>query len=161
MEKYDSSLDTSKHIANVQQKTGFIIGLIMNQVANHDSTKLESPEKETFDEYTPKLKNTTYGSDEYKSHLEGMKVALDHHYSSNRHHPEFHKNGVNDMTLIDLIEMFADWWAATERHADGDLMKSIEYNGKRFEMSPQLISIFQSTYEVIMYEKNKLKIEEE
>lgn len=38
----------------------------------------------------------------------------------------------NEMCLLDLIEMLADWKAATERHADGDLKRSIEQNANRF-----------------------------
>jgi hypothetical protein len=74
-----------------------------------------------------------------------MKVALDHHYSNNRHHPEYFENGINDMTLIDLIEMLCDWYAATQRHNDGDIFKSIEFNKTRFNMSDQLVSILTNT----------------
>ena len=74
-----------------------------------------------------------------------MKPALEHHYAKNRHHPEHHKNGINDMNLIDLIEMFCDWKASSERQNDGNILKSIEINGKRFHMSPQLIEIFENT----------------
>jgi hypothetical protein len=49
------------------------------------------------------------------------------------------------MTLLDLIEMLVDWKAASERHNDGNIRKSVEINGKRFEMSPQLIRIFENT----------------
>jgi hypothetical protein len=56
-----------------------------------------------------------------------MGDGLKHHYSHNRHHPEFFgEDGVDGMTLVDLIEMLADWKAATERHDDGDLAKSLE-----------------------------------
>jgi hypothetical protein len=36
------------------------------------------------------------------------------------------------MTLLDVIEMLADWKAATMRHDDGDLAKSIVMNAERF-----------------------------
>jgi hypothetical protein len=111
----------------------------------HDQTKLESPEKEIFDEYTPKLKNTTYGSEEYSKYLKEMKIALDHHYKNNRHHPEHFNNGIRDMNLIDIIEMFCDWLSATERHDDGDIFKSIEYNQNRFGYSSDLKDIFDNT----------------
>lgn len=35
--------------------------------------------------------------------------------------------------------------AATERHADGDIMKSIEINKGRFELSEQLCNIMRNT----------------
>ena len=74
-----------------------------------------------------------------------MKPILDHHYKNNRHHPEYHKNGIDDMNLIDLVEMFCDWLAATKRHADGDIMKSIKHNKDRFKMNEQLVKIFENT----------------
>jgi hypothetical protein len=54
-------------------------------------------------------------------------MGLKHHYAYNRHHQEFFgEDGVDGMTLVDLIEMLPDWKAATERHDDGDLAKSLE-----------------------------------
>jgi hypothetical protein len=41
--------------------------------------------------------------------------------------------------------MFFDWKAATERHADGDIFKSILINEKRFGISEQLVRIMQNT----------------
>jgi hypothetical protein len=35
---------------------------LLNRAMVHDDSKLESPEKEMFDKYTPLLKETTYGS---------------------------------------------------------------------------------------------------
>lgn len=119
----------------------------------HDSSKLKSPEKELFDEYTPKLKNCTYGSDEYKDFLKGLKVALDHHYKLNSHHPEHYENGVNGFDLFDLIEMFFDWKAASERHSDGSIYKSIEINKGRFGLSEQLCSIMINTSTRLGYDK--------
>lgn len=56
---------------------------------------------------------------------------------------------INDMNLLDLLEMMIDWKAASERHNDGNIRKSIEINGKRFEMSPQLIRIFENTVDAL------------
>jgi len=113
----------------------------------HDASKLESPEKELFDEFTPKLAGCTYGSDEYKEFLKGLKVALDHHYANNSHHPEHYENGINGFDLFDLIEMFFDWKAASERHNDGNILKSIEINTERFNLSEQIVSILKNTAE--------------
>ncbi len=142
---YDSKPDTLLHIKRVNQLLGEAACELIRRANVHDNSKLESPEKELFDEYTPKLKNCTYGSDEYKEFLVGLKVALDHHYSKNSHHPEHYQNGINGFDLFDLIEMFFDWKAATERHTDGDIMKSIEINKERFNMSDQLCDILRNT----------------
>jgi hypothetical protein len=143
--KYDSSEDTKQHIHRVKNLLYDVIDNLLKRAKMHDLSKLESPEKEIFDEYTPKLKNCTYGSEEYKDFLKGLKVALDHHYSVYDHHPEHTDNGIDGMSLLSLIEMFADWKAATERHADGSLSKSIEINKKRFKISDQLEQVFKNT----------------
>ena len=115
------------------------------QTENHDRSKLESPEAEVFEVMTEKLKGSTYGSPEYTAMLAEMKPALDHHYAHNRHHPEYHKDGIKGMNLIDLMEMVCDWKAATLRHADGDIEKSLEINQKRFGYSDELRQIFINT----------------
>jgi hypothetical protein len=126
-------------------------------MTEHDLSKLSSPEKEIFDEYTPKLKGSTYGSDEYKKFLKEMKVALDHHYKENRHHPEhfqeeadatFRASPINCMNLMDIVEMLCDWKAATMRHANGDIYKSLEINKERFGISDQLLYIMKNTVEL-------------
>lgn len=42
-----------------------------------------------------------------------MKLAIHHHVTSNRHHPEFHSDP-NDMSDVDLIEMVCDWTAMAQ-----------------------------------------------
>lgn len=137
--------DTFRHIERVRNLLNKASIELLRRGEKHDQSKLESPEVELFTEFTPKLSATTYGSEEYNAYKKEMQVALDHHYANNRHHPEFHKNGINDMTLLDLMEMLVDWKAASERHNDGNILKSIEINGERFEMSKQLIQIFENT----------------
>jgi len=142
---YDSAEDTLKHKQNVIEFIQRMCGDLDRRKILHDNSKLDEPEKKIFDEYTPKLANSTYGSEEYKSYLEGMKVALKHHYANNRHHPEHFENGIKEMNLVDLIEMLADWKAATLRHNDGDIMKSIEINQERFGYGDELKQIFINT----------------
>lgn len=142
---YDSKKDTKEHITKV---ASFIYKLeipLRRRARHHDKSKLEEPEKSIFDEYTPKLATSTYGSDEYKQFLEGMGAALEHHYENNRHHPEHFENGIRDMTLVDLCEMISDWKAATLRHNDGDILKSIETNQQRFGYTDELKQILINT----------------
>jgi hypothetical protein len=142
---YDSRLDTWTHIHTVQKYLGKVINILLCRSHEHDQSKLRSHEKELFDKYTPLLKDCTYGSDQYKQFLVDLKPALDHHYSVNNHHPEFFVDGIKDMSLIELIEMICDWKAASERHVDGDIRKSIEINQKRFGYSDELKQIFLNT----------------
>lgn len=141
----DSTLATLRHSRRVDVLLLQLIEQLLWRVTQHDESKLHDPEKAIFDEFTPKLRDSTYGSDEYKGFLEEMGEGLKHHYENNRHHPEHFPNGVDDMTLVDVIEMLADWKAATERHADGDLAKSLEIQRERFGMSDQLVSILRNT----------------
>lgn len=143
------NFETSLHIERVRNLLNACVLDLLKRGELHDQTKRESPEVELFTEYTDKLSTVTYGSPEYKQFLEEMRPALDHHYANNRHHPEHHKNGVNDMNLLDLIEMLCDWKASSERHNDGNIRKSIEHNADRFGISPQLTKILENTSDVL------------
>jgi hypothetical protein len=147
---YDSTADTDRHIAAVRTYLRLVIDNLERRSQSHDASKKESPEKEVFDEFTPKLSATTYGSDEYMAFLSAMKPALDHHYSVNSHHPEHYANGIEGMNLLDLVEMFCDWKAATLRHNDGDLKSSIKVNQKRFGYSDELRQILLNTANELM-----------
>lgn len=185
---YDSTKDTLEHIKNVQNLLGQIESNLGSRASFHDNSKLHTPEKEMYDEFTPKLRGSTYGSDEYKGFLKDMGEALRHHYEANSHHPEHYKmwqcplcesvfseneapigitdvrlcpkcseygsiyesalepaSGIYGMSLLDLIEMLADWKAAGMRHADGNIWKSLEVNRERFGISYQLFEIFKNT----------------
>jgi hypothetical protein len=144
-DSYDSRADTLIHSQRVGELVVQIVKELLDRATCHDRSKTQSPELDVFNEYTPKLKTTTYGSDEYKSYLTGMGKGLDHHYTVNRHHPEHFENGVDDMTLVDLVEMLSDWKAATERHVDGDMAKSLEIQQQRFGLSNQLYQILCNT----------------
>ena len=138
-------VETQKHIEMVRKYIISFIELLTTRGIEHDRLKCESPEVEIFAEYTPKLAQSTYGSEEYNGFLKGMNVALEHHYANYRHHPEHFVNGINDMDLVDIVEMICDWKAATLRHNDGNLLKSIEINAKRFGIDGQLKQILLNT----------------
>jgi len=141
--------ETRKHIIQVIEYLSVMQIELCNRIVQHDKTKLSSPEVELFTEFTPKLSGTTYGSEEYKEYLNQLRPALDHHYKHNSHHPEHYENGIDGMTLIDLVEMICDWKAATLRHADGDMTKSIEHNKKRYGISDQLTQILFNTNKLL------------
>jgi hypothetical protein len=137
---------TWEHIDTVRRMLRLLADEILRRGETHDRSKLESPEAEMFAEFTPKLAGLTFGSDEYKACLAAMAPTLRHHYENNRHHPEhFGDAGVSGMTLIDLLEMWADWWASSQRHADGNFDRSIDIGADRFKLNPQLVAIFKNT----------------
>lgn len=141
----DTKEETIKHMANVNVLLMGIIMELTKRAQEHDKTKLEYPEFEIFEEFTPKLKAATYMGPEYKGFLKQMRVALDHHYAVSKHHPQHFRNGVDGMDLVDLIEMLVDWKAASMRQKDGNLKASIDANSKRFKLSPQLARIMKNT----------------
>ena len=145
MSNFDSLRGTIEHINSVRQKIYFVISDLLDRTIKHDVSKTETPEKEIYDKYTPMLRGLEYGSKKYYDILKEMKVGIDHHYSLNRHHPEFFVDGIDGMNLIDLLEMICDWKAAGERHEKSNIIKSIEINAERFNMSPQLKQILQNT----------------
>jgi len=142
---YDSRPDTYAHIQQVQSLLARAIKNLVERSLAHDQSKLSSPEREAFDEMTPLLAATTYGSDEYKANLAKIKPAIDHHNAANSHHPEHHTDGIRGMSLLDLLEMLLDWKAATLRHNDGDILRSVEINQTRFGYSDEVKSIFLNT----------------
>jgi len=146
LEEKATNNETREHIENVRNLLNIMVRELLRRGEIHDQSKLGDLERSTFVEFTPKLKGSTYGSEEYKGFLSEMKPALDNHYASNRHHPEHFKNGIKDMNLIDVLEMILDWRAASQRHQNGNVEKSVEVNRERFGLSDQLATIIINTY---------------
>lgn len=144
-EKYDSTAETLKHIRKVNEHILVFNQEMLRRAVVHDNSKLESPEKEIFDKFTPELEKVKYGSDEYKALLKKIAPALEHHYKHNSHHPEATARGIDGMDLFDVVEMFCDWLAATERTKEGNIFLSLEINKSRFKMSDQLYNILFNT----------------
>lgn len=147
MEPQDSTLDTQTHIARVGELLAAASGMLIDRATVHDKSKLEEPEKSAFDRLKAlSLSGMDYGSPEYRACLKAEKPAIEHHYKANSHHPEFWPNGIEGMSLLDVLEMLCDWRAATERMKNGgDIRKSLEINTERFKISPQLASILSNT----------------
>ncbi len=143
----DSTQDTMAHIERVRELLGCAAANLRDRATAHDRSKLEEPEKSAFDRLKAlQLSGMDYGTEEYRACLRKEKPAIQHHYEKNSHHPEFHANGIDGMSLFDVLEMLLDWKAATERMKnEGDIGKSLEINRDRFKISPQLESILANT----------------
>lgn len=155
-EEYDSRMDTQEHIDLVHHYLWLAGKELYERGLKHDASKLESPEKEYFDKYTPLLGDTKYGTKEYSDSIKLIKPALDHHYAHNSHHPQYYgEQGMDGMNLFDVIEMFFDWKASGERTKDGNIYRSIEINKtrKKVNMSEQLAKIFVNTAKYLGYEE--------
>ena len=81
---------------------------------------------------------------------ERVEKAIQHHVSTNRHHPEHHTNP-NDMTDIDIIEMVCDWTAMSEefdqdggsarRWAERTVGARVKFNSERRDFIFHIISL--------------------
>ncbi len=156
MTRDDVMRETVNHVRRVGNLMLDAIGNLQKRAMNHDQSKFSPEEFETFAAETPGLRALTYGSPEYAAALARMGPALQHHYRMNNHHPEHYgtttcdqcgqpesepctcggsrtrRGDVHKMDLMTLLEMLCDWKAATERHANGSLTRSIAQNAKRF-----------------------------
>lgn len=147
---YDSRPDTHEHIAQVR---GLLLGVAQEltiRAHRHDRSKLSEPELAVFDRVTPRLRASTYESDEYKGFLSEMGEGLQHHYEENDHHPEHWTDGVQGMDLVALLEMVCDWIAATRRHDDGDIHRSIDQNAERFDYGDELRRLLHRSADAIL-----------
>lgn len=112
----------------------------------HDFSKYGNAESEGFLKTIDKLKYTTYNTPAYHKLMDQIRPSIQHHYACNSHHPEHHKHGIVDMDLLDLVEMYYDWQAATRKHEDGCMMRSIANNQERFDIHYSISEIFRRTY---------------
>lgn len=112
----------------------------------HDMSKLDKDEfellKELPDDYI-----YDYGSEEYKNMLEKIRPVTSIHNKKNSHHPEHYSNGIDDMDLYDVCEMFFDWKAAADKQKNGNILESLKVGKERFNMSDQLYNILKNTAE--------------
>lgn len=150
-ERYEQ--ETKEHIATVEAWMGRAIQDLATRSIHHDLSKLQEPERSGFQAMTAdaRLKDLTYGSDEYRAVLREHKPTIRHHYEHNDHHPEHFEDGIDGvgllarMNLLQIIEMLCDWKASTSRMKDGDLMRSIEINAKRFGYGPEMQMVLENT----------------
>lgn len=152
---HDSTADTLDHISKVQTELTIIATELIERGRIHDASKLIEPEKSAYDILGEKLKGLPYGSPEYHAAINEVRPAINHHKAHNRHHPEFHLNGIQGMTLIDLVEMICDWRAAGLRDPKnpGNMMKSLDHAFERQRIPQPIYRILVNTIEELWPEK--------
>lgn len=136
---------TLEHIEQVRILLQEVQNRLSIRAATHDKSKLYEPELPYFAKYTHLASGVSYGSPEYQAFLDAMRPAIDHHYKCNLHHPEHYPDGIEGMSLIDLIEMLCDWMASTKRYKDGNIRTSLDVHIPRFKIGGQLETIFRNT----------------
>ena len=152
----DAMRANAQHIRQVQHNLSQVVQELIKRGIEHDLSKWSPIEWPYFSRATSKLKKLTYGSPEYKENLKSLKPAIEAHHQTNRHHPEYFGGDITRMSLIDLIEMLADWKAATERHSDGDIMRSLDINIEKFNIPDSLASVLRNTLEDLKWGHSNL-----
>lgn len=136
--------DTLRHKRKVAENLLTVSNALMARAFVHDDSKLSDEE---MAEYTRAEHERRAGHE-----VQSLGDAWTHHYENNRHHPEFHENGINDMSIIDIIEMVCDWKAAGERgaerngeyHTAGDLLDWAHTARERFGISDAQFALIRS-----------------
>lgn len=139
-----SEQDTRDHIEKVRTNLNDALHNLTKRAVLHDASKLEEPELSGYQGLSEALQGLTYGTPEHRAAFAPFKDIIAHHYAHNRHHPEHWRLGVTDMSLLDIIEMLADWKAANDR-SGGDFGHSIQVSVSRFRISEQLHAILINT----------------
>lgn len=120
------------------------------RAVTHDMSKWSDDEFEGFVKINEIAREHEYGSQEYKQSLAEVD-AVPLHYSRNRHHPEYHEHGVNDMFLIDFIEMVIDWKAASETYGRTSLEESLEIQTERFGLEKKHLYLVKAILDELAY----------
>lgn len=158
--KYSTMLHIHKVCENILKISEYLIKNDYHDIADklldrallHDLSKLQEPEFTVFMKSTKELKNLVYGSEEYNKSLTNLGDALSHHYSNNRHHPEYH-GGILNMNIIDILEMSCDWHASSKRMNDSNLNASLDIQKNRFSIPDRL---FYSIVKIVLYLENEI-----
>jgi hypothetical protein len=152
---------THKHIARVRQLLGEFAIEMIKRGDRHDASKFERCELEPLQrmqDLIDKEGQAQFGTDEYKRRTAMLGDMITYHRQRNSHHPEHYEfelggeymHGVNGMDLFDLVEMFFDWKAASER-ADSDVMH-LDAACDKYKIDGPLRSILTNTAKRLGYE---------
>lgn len=139
---------TLRHMKRVQDLLGMAAINLMQRGQKHDLSKLEPIELgalERLMEHQKEHGQAAYGTPEYEQQRALLGPMLDHHYANNTHHPEHYDDGVNGMDLFDVVEMFLDWKAASER--GGEDAMNLTYAAERYGIDAQMLNVFRNTAE--------------
>lgn len=149
---------TRKHMQRVSALMGEAACEIIRRAAAHDLSKLQPVEIEPLQKVQDIIDaegQAPYNSEEYKRRAGMLGSMLTNHYANNSHHPEHYSNGVDGMDLFDIVEMFFDWKAASERGEESSM--NIGSACKRFNVAPQLEAIFRNTADRLGYKADDLQ----
>jgi hypothetical protein len=137
-------LDHKRLVAKYVQR---VANALFGRAVIHDYSKFGPDEFAMYAQALPRFQQAEYGTEAYRVVVESVKPAIQHHVTTNRHHPEYFADGINGMNLIDLLEMTCDWLAASQRVPGNRLRLDLQQT--RFGIDPQLLRIISNTVEYL------------
>lgn len=152
---------TNEHIDRVRRclaliaQSGDYAGELEERARVHDASKYGPEERIPYIWLTEFHRRRRRG--ESLNYPDGMeervRAAIAHHVTTNRHHPDFHRDP-NDMTDADLIEMVCDWTAMAQEFdqnggsargwADKTIGKSVHFNDAKHRFIYSVIDMLDS-----------------
>ena len=156
--------ETVKRTAKHRREVSYFIRLISNKLLArgicHDQSKDEQPELDAFTNLRQSMDGIDFGSPKYLAEINKLGPALTHHYQANRHHPEhWPDNGVADMNIVDIVEMFCDWQSAANSDPNGNIHESIRQGVIRYGLSGELASILYNTATMVSTDHKQMHVE--
>ena len=144
--KAQEHLEKNKaHIAEFQQAIDTITEKLKTRAKTHDASKLKEPELTQYTEAEEKLEKFKPGSPEYLKIRDKYDIILSKHFTKNPHHPEHFKNGFNDMSILDLLDVLTDWRLDC---GDGDWNKFVDDRRDYYRMDDQVVRIFKNSKKI-------------
>lgn len=160
MDTLKAEVVTHKHIARVRQLLGeFAIEMILRG-DQHDKSKFLPVEIEPLARMQALIDKegpAQFGTPEYKRRTDILGDMIQHHRAHNSHHPEHYENGVAGMNLFDLVEMFFDWKAASERGEDSCMRLTAACD--KYHITGPLRHILHNTAAKLGYQADALESE--
>ena len=144
MEQIDTEEYIKGHISRVRKHINTFVQLLLKRAINHDKSKLEEPELSWWKEMD-KEPRYPYGSEEYKQKIKRWDKVFKHHYKCNRHHPEHYEYGVNEMTLVDIVEMMCDWLGYKDTITISEALKVCDEQMRRYNIPDGIRQIIFNT----------------
>lgn len=139
--KYEKSI---AHIGMVRFYLTQAIANLQHRLLHHDDSKLVEPERSAYEGLDEAIAGIEFGTEEYRRAIrQHLGPALQHHYAHNSHYPDHYENGVNGMTLFDLIEMLCDLRAACDEKDKPAI--DLDANRRMHQMSDEVYGILQNT----------------
>ena len=134
------------HVYDFQEAINTICKALTTRAKTHDASKLKEPELTQYTEAAEKLEKFKPGSSDYLKIRDKYAIILSKHFTKNSHHPEHFKNGFNDMSILDLVDVLVDWKLDC---GDGDWNKFVDDRRDYYGMSDQVVQIFKNSKDVL------------